>query len=488
MKFRRPGIDLFLLAAVLSALSGCYNVRPSSGGGQTDATLPRKVNPADIAVPAGYRVEVVATGFTFPTGVAFDKDSVPYVVEAGYSYGEVFTVPRLLRVDKNGAVTEIARGGRNGPWTGVAYADGAFFVAEGGQLEGGRILRIGADGKITPLVENLPGMGDHHTNGPAVGPDGMVYFGQGTVTNSGVVGEDNLKFGWLKRFPKFHDVACQDITLAGVNFETADAPVAELPKGQTGAFVPYGTMTSAGQVIKGQVPCSGAIMRVAASGGPPQLVAWGFRNPFGLAFSPSGALYATDNGYDDRGSRPVWGAGDVLWRIDQGTWYGWPDYAEGLPINQELFKPPLKSIPQLVLARHPNRPPKPVAVLGVHASSNGLDFSRSAAFGYVGQAFIAEFGDQAPDTGKVLHPVGFRVIRVDVTNGRVEDFAVNKGRHNGPATKIGSAGFERPVAVRFDPSGNALYVVDFGIMLHDKTGPKPQQETGVLWRITRGGP
>jgi glucose/arabinose dehydrogenase len=127
-------------------------------------------------------------------------------------------------------------------------------------------------------------------------------------------------------------------------------------------------------------------------------------------------------------------------------------------------------------------------VLGVHASTDGLDFSRSAAFGYVGQAFIAEFGDQAADTGKVLHPVGFRVIRVDVTNGRVDDFAVNKGRHNGPATKIGSAGFERPVAARFDPSGNALYVVDFGIMLMDKTGPKPQQETGVLWRITRGGP
>jgi hypothetical protein len=216
---RRPGTFL-LLAVVLSALPGCYNVRPSSGGGQTEAALPRKVNPADIAVPASYRVEVVATGFTFPTGVAFDKDGVAHVVEAGYSYGEVFTVPRLLRVNKDGTLAEIARGGKNGPWTGVAYADGAFFVAEGGQLEGGRILRIAGDGKITPLAENLPGMGDHHTNGPAVGPDGMIYFGQGTATNSGVVGEDNLKFGWLKRFPKFHDIPCQDITLAGVNYET----------------------------------------------------------------------------------------------------------------------------------------------------------------------------------------------------------------------------------------------------------------------------
>ena len=127
-----------------------------------------------------------------------------------------------------------ARGGNNGPSTGVTYANGAFYIAEGGQLEGGRILRVTRDGTITRLAEHLPGQGDHHTNGPAVGPDGMIYFGQGTATNSGVVGEDNLKFGWLKRFPKFHDTPCQDITLAGVNYETVDAPAApDLPRKAT---------------------------------------------------------------------------------------------------------------------------------------------------------------------------------------------------------------------------------------------------------------
>lgn len=488
MKARRPSATFAALGVLIFLLTGCYNFLPSDGGGQTAATGKRTVDPADVALPAGYRIEAVATGFTFPTGVAFDADGMPHVVEAGYSYGEVFTTPRLVRVNKDGSTADVARGGKNGPWTGVIHANGAFYVAEGGQLEGGRILRISPDGKITALIENLPGQGDHHTNGPAIGPDGMIYFGQGTYTNSGVVGEDNLKFGWLKRFPKLHDIPCQDITLAGVNYKTANAPATpDLPRTPTGAFVPFGTPTSAGQVIKGQIPCSGAIMKIPAAGGKPQLVAWGFRNPFGLAFAPDGQLYVTENGYDDRGSRPVWGTPDVLWRVTAGTWYGWPDYSEGLRIDRELYKVPLKGIPQRLLAKHPNTPPRPVAVLGVHASSNGLDFSRSSAFGHVGQAFIAEFGDQAPDTGKSLHPVGFRVIRVDVTNGRIEDFAVNKGEKNGPATKIGGGGLERPIAVRFDPSGNALYVVDFGIMLMDKTGPKPQERTGVLWRITRGG-
>jgi sugar lactone lactonase YvrE len=124
-------------------------------------------------------------------------------------------------------------------------------------------------------------------------------------------------------------------------------------------------------------------------------------------------------------------------------------------------------------------------VLAVHASSNGLDFSRSESFGHVGQAFIAEFGDQAPETGKSLRPVGFRVVRVNLENGHVEDFAVNKGEFNAPASRLGGRGLERPLALRFSPSGDALYVVDFGVLLMDASGSKPVQKTGALWKITR---
>src|SRR2546423_8451791 len=123
----------------------------------------------------------------------------------------------------------------------------------------------------------------------------------------------------------------------------------------TGAFVPFGTMTSKGQVIRGSVPCSGAVMRIPPTGGELELVAWGFRNPFGLAFSPDGRLFVTDNGYDDRGSRPVWGAADVLWAVTNGVWYGWPDYSGGDPLTRKEFKPPRKKQLQFVLASHPNR-------------------------------------------------------------------------------------------------------------------------------------
>jgi len=42
------------------------------------------------------------------------------------------------------------------------------------------------------------------------------------------------------------------------------------------------------------------------------------------------------------------------------------------------------------------------------------------------------------------------------------------------------------VSVRFDRSGESLYVVDFGVMTMTARGAAPQQRTGVLWRITKG--
>jgi hypothetical protein len=137
-----------------------------------------------------------------------------------------------------------------------------------------------------------------------------------------------------------------------------------------------------------------------------------------------------------------------------------------------------------VLAKVPNQPPQPAAVLGVHSSSNGMDASRSASFGHVGELFVAQFGDQAPVTGKVWGPVGFRVVRVDPARGAITPFAANRAGA-GPASRLGGGGLERPIAVRFDPQGEALYVVDFGVLLMSERGSDPRPGTGALWRIVR---
>jgi glucose/arabinose dehydrogenase len=466
-------------------------MRNSVGGGEVAHRMiieppARVVDPGEIALPDGYRMQAVATGLTFPTGVTFDDRGGVYVVESSYSYGEVFTTPRLLRIEPDGRATQAAGATMNGPWNGVAFHGGSFYVSEGGVLAGGRILKISPEGRIQPLVSDLPTFGDHHTNGPAVGPDGMVYFTIGTATNAAVVGPDNYQFGWLLRKPGFHDIPCQDITLTGENFSSTNVlkPDSNKPV-RTGAFLPFGTPSERNQVIPGRVPCNGAVLKVPASGGKPELVAWGLRNPFGIAFTRDGLLYVTNNGYDDRGSRPVWGTADHLWLIKPGTWYGWPDYSGDRPLAGS--RPPGKRELKSVLAKHPNTPPKPAASFDVHASADSFDFSRSDSFGHVGQAFVALLGDQAPAVGKVVRPVGFKVVRVNVSDGTIYEFAVNRGKTNGPASWLKTGGLERPVAARFDPSGAALYVVDFGAVFMDAGGAMPQEKTGVLWRISRAG-
>jgi glucose/arabinose dehydrogenase len=476
---------LALSIALSVFLTSCYRMRKSQGGGQIESIPTRAVDERDIAVPKGYKVVPIASGLTFPTACTFDEQGNLYVIEAGYSYGEVWGEPKLFRVNADGKTTLVAKGTRNGPWTGITFYNGAFYVAEGGEMEGGRILKITKEGTITPVISNLPSIGDHHTNGPAI-KDGYIYFGQGTATNSAVVGEDNKEFGWLLRRKDFHDIPCKDLVLEGQNYTTRDVLDSSGKDVSTGAYSAYGTPTTTGQVVKGMIPCNGAIMRVPLTGGNAELVAWGFRNPFGLAFSPEGKLFVTENGFDDRGSRPVWGAGDVLWEIKQDTWYGWPDFSAGKPIsNDEEFKVPGKDPVKPLLQKNPNVPPEPTAVFGVHSSSNGIDFSKDDGFGYKGEAFVAEFGDMSPKTGKVEFPVGFKVVRVNIVSGVIKDFAVNRGKRNGPSSWLGKAGLERPVSVKFNPAGRALYIVDFGIVKMTAQGPQPQMNTGVIWKITK---
>jgi glucose/arabinose dehydrogenase len=242
--------------------------------------------------------------------------------------------------------------------------------------------------------------------------------------------------------------------------------------------------------MPGNVKCSGAILRCDPDGSNLEVVAWGLRNPYGIAFSPDGRLFATEHGMDERGRRYIVGDPDDFYEIRENAWYGWPDFASGIRLDDPYWgegghgrEPVLAEFPD------PN-PPRPFASFKTHAAANGVDFCRDPQFGFEGDAFVACFGDLAPITTlqKAAAPAGFNVVRVDMQNRRVENFAVN--RIEGPASKLPHDGFERPSHCQFGPDG-ALYVVDYGIIriAPEKGGIRMQAGSGSLWRIRRvGGP
>jgi glucose/arabinose dehydrogenase len=438
-------------------------------------------HPGDIQVPSGFTVELVASGFNAPVHCCFDDAGACYVSEAAH---KIESRPRVLKVDVRTGEKELfyevpeEQWRMTGALTGGCWHDGSFYFANTD-----RICRLGPDGRVEDIVTGLP-WGDHHTNYPIIGPDGKLYWGNGTATNTGIVGADNWAYEWLRHRPEGHDVPGRDVVLTGRNYEYQNVLGSLTETVRTGAYVPFGTETHPGQVIKGDVKASGSILRCNPDGSDLELVAWGLRNPYGTAFAPDGQLFATEHGIDERSARHIIADHEDLYEIVEGAWYGWPDFASGIRLDDPYWGEGGRGR-EPVLAEHPDpNPPKPFVTFDPHAGPNGLDFCRDPRFGFEGDAFVAMFGDITPVTARQRTPTGFKVVRVDMANRRVVDFAVNKIA--GPASKLPHQGFERPSHCQFGPDG-ALYVVDWGEidLAPEKGGIREQRGTGALWRIRR---
>ena len=106
----KTGRNVFIsFACALVLLAGCYRMRSSKGGGQIRSVATRQLLPSDILLMPGYKIDVVASGLTFPSALTFDDNGILYVVEAGYVYGEKWEEPRLIRI-VDGVRTLVAKG------------------------------------------------------------------------------------------------------------------------------------------------------------------------------------------------------------------------------------------------------------------------------------------------------------------------------------------------------------------------------------------
>ena len=178
---------------------------------------------------------------------------------------------------------------------------------------------------------------------------------------------------------------------------------------------------------------SAAILSVRPDGRDLRVVARGARNPFGLAVDPAnGLLYATVNGQDELGTPSNPQPAEMLVRVRDGAWYGWP-----------TCWPNARS---LAMTGSCAGVDSPAAFLEPHSSADGLAFATAATLAgrYAGDAFVAEWGEYLSDVhGRVVVRVQ---LAPDGAQSRVSVFA---------------RGFDHPIAVLADPAGGLL-VADWG--------------------------
>jgi glucose/arabinose dehydrogenase len=226
-------------------------------------------------------------------------------------------------------------------------------------------------------------------------------------------------------------------------------------------------------------------------------------------------MYAAENGYDVRGSRPFNDNVDVTYRVRENTWYGWPDFSRAFdPATDPKFDVPDALQPNKFRNNQPLpknqlhflidhaasglRAPDKSLIAGLHEinSSPSLLDVVPASFGggFAGQLVVAEWGDLAPATTPLRNgPTGSRIVLVNPATRQVEPFVFNA--RPGPASAQGALGMgiERPFDVKFGPDG-AMYIVDFGVARVNPADAGPGDDpyefpprTGVIWKVTRRG-
>jgi len=465
----------------------------------------------NFKVYPGYAIEPVIWNLTLPSSITFDNENNMYIAEAGFVYGGLQPIPRILKVDnETGKVSVLVDRKLNGPITDIEFYDGKLYVSHRGIIS--TVDRH--TGLVKDIIIGLPSTGDHHNNQIAIGTDNRIYFGQGEATNSGIVGEDNFELGWLKTAPQFHDIPAKNISLTGQNFVTINPLTAESnDTTTTGAFVPFGTLTKEDQIVPGDIKCNGCLLSANLDGTDLKLVGWGLRSAYGITFfsnDPS-KLLVTVNGADERGSRPIASDTEKLYSIDVsnssqfGKFYGWPDFfGNAEPVTDPKFqsKGSDKSL-QFVIQNHPSVE-KPLIEFEVGAALAQIDFSFPTStlsssnstndFGLKDMAFIAEFGIMIPTShlpwslkNQNQEIVGQKVIVLNPQNKSYSDFvSLDK-----PDTSF------RPVGIAFNKNENTLYITSISKVEIRTTLPNGNNiglsepspwyypNTGVIWKVTK---
>lgn len=303
--------------------------------------------------------------FTEPEEVKYD------ILTAGAKEAKDFTTnkrniyiayrDRIQVIEKNGK-SYILYKVDNGDIRSLQYYDNKLYIIDGPNL----ISFDLANHKKEVLMEDIPNFGDYGECKLMLKED-KIYIAIGAATNSGVVGLDNK---WRSKYPFNYDISPKDITITdkvNKNF---------------GAFVPFNSKNTPGQKISGHFPGNASVVVYNPKSKESFLYCWGIRNVKAMDYDSIGNIYAVVGGMEPRGYRGVQGDVDYIYELRSDTWYGWPDYSGGDPINSPRFKSTSGDKLSFILQKHPSsNPPAPYYQHKYVNSLTAMTVDRKGDFG-----------------------------------------------------------------------------------------------------------
>ncbi|MGL4850832.1 MAG: hypothetical protein ACRC28_18255 [Clostridium sp.] len=196
------------------------------------------------------------------------------------------------------------------------YYDKSLLVISKGDL-----LKINIEnGGIERILKDIPYGGDRIKRKLIV-KDEKILLSIGTFTNTGIAekGDSFTKELW--------DKTPIDIELTGENYG----------EGKTGPFKKYGEQSKKDEKLKGENLGNGAIYEVKLDGTEPVIYSSGIKNILGWDINSKGEIVGAIEGLEAEGTRGVLRDTDHIYKISEGTWYGWPDYSGGDKISSPKF-------------------------------------------------------------------------------------------------------------------------------------------------------
>ncbi len=267
-RFSRPA----LIATTALVLTGGITLGATAANGPIFLPLISARGPLPLQVPAGFTVELYASGLNAPRLMDVGPDGALYVAERGAN-----AVVKLADTDRDGIADGRVVVAQNlASPNNVSWYDGRLYVGETGRVDVLEDTNGDGDfldaGEVTLVTNNIPGAGGHSSRTAHVGPDGKLYVAAGSVGN--IEPETDRRRATIMRFN-----------------------------------------------LDGSIPADNPFANDSTASRRP-VWAEGLRNSVDFLFTADGKLWANHNGSDGLGNDNP--PEEIVIDVQKGKHYGWP--------------------------------------------------------------------------------------------------------------------------------------------------------------------